>query len=301
MLGTQAPRPHVLEFIRGTGVVLDGVVVDASAPNGPWTRALPDDVLTGLLDLGGGGQGGQGGGDIASAVSTGGGSGGQAGVVLRNVRFFIDRGASFTVTLGAKGLGGAVNSTGQGSSVGGDSSISGLRMVGPYGGAPGTLTAPGGGLFVAAAGASASAAATVGGGGTTAGAAATDQSLSEALQPLGEGVIFPRQPNIGRGGGGNATPSLAGGAGAAQTTSFGVHFNSGYTRTVAAGTTTGSVSRGGGGQGQASGFGRGGNGGSGAPGEASPSYSGGGGGGGGQFPGGDAGEGCARILYYSER
>ena len=41
MLAGLKLRTHVVEFVRGTGVVTDGVV-DAASPNGPWTWVVPD-------------------------------------------------------------------------------------------------------------------------------------------------------------------------------------------------------------------------------------------------------------------
>ena len=54
-------RQHVVEFIRGTGVVTDGVV-DATSTTGPWTWTMPR-AQEATLDMCGAGGGGAGGGN----------------------------------------------------------------------------------------------------------------------------------------------------------------------------------------------------------------------------------------------
>ena len=60
---------HVVEFVRGAGLVTDGVV-DATSTTGPWTWTMPR-ALEATIDACGAGGGGAGGGS-----PTGGGGGG---------------------------------------------------------------------------------------------------------------------------------------------------------------------------------------------------------------------------------
>jgi hypothetical protein len=101
---------HLLEYIAGTGVIIDGVT-DATNTAGPWTFTVPEGV-TRLVIEGVSAGGGGGGGQIAGATSRGGGGGGGSGVAIRGTECFVTPGATITITLGAAGNGGAAGSSG---------------------------------------------------------------------------------------------------------------------------------------------------------------------------------------------
>jgi hypothetical protein len=296
MYGGPQLRPYVVEFIRGTGVRVNGVVVQDSGGNGPFSWVLPDDVaILSEYALIAGGTGGQGGGDIASPLSLGGGQGGPSGRYRMGRRLAVLPGATLTVTIGAGGAGGAVNSSS--GTQGGNSSIDGV-LPGDSFKSAGLVEVVGEGMFVTAAGASASAIATAGGGGTAAGAAGDNNTLTVGIEI---GGTYHGPSCTGSPGGGGAASGAAGGAGGLTGPGFGSASGLDAGGSTAAGTNSGGISRGGGGSGGFTVFGRGGNGGSGAAGEASPSYGGGGGGGGGGFAGGAGGNGYCRITYWSAR
>ena len=114
------PKQHVVEFIPGVGMVMDGVV-DATSLNGPWTWTPPDGVVEGMLDgCGGGGSGSYCG---TTGVSRAGGGGGSSGFSVTNFQLDFLPGSLLTITVGA---GGAVPAVGAGGGNGGYSVISGL-------------------------------------------------------------------------------------------------------------------------------------------------------------------------------
>jgi hypothetical protein len=77
MLGGPVVRQHYVEFIRGTGVKLDGVA-DATSANGPWTWVVPKDVS--VIFVTGVGAGGGGGTSRAASPGARAGGGGASGV-----------------------------------------------------------------------------------------------------------------------------------------------------------------------------------------------------------------------------
>jgi len=296
MLGQPNYRPHLVEFIRGTGVRVDGVVVQDVGGNGPFTFALPDDVsLLTSLDLIGNGLGGSGGGNVASPLSLGGGAGGLSGRHLAYRDVAVLPGSSLVVTIPGVGAGGAVNSSSGG---GGEAAtISGL--LGGYSfGLNGTLTTNTSGMYVTDAGESASAIDVTGGQGTAAGQDADNQLYASSNAHIAlNGYV--QQWNGAAGGGGKAAGAVGGSGGGVYFSYLGMD----SLAARAAGTNSGGVSRGGGGQGAFSQFGRGGYGGSGAVGGDAPvaNYGAGGGGGAGGFAGGASAPGYCRLTYWSAR
>src|ERR1700761_6109989 len=107
------PCPHLIEFISGTGVVIDGNVYTTGGPlnissggtAGPWVCTMPG-TLVGpvVVSIVGGGAGGGAGGNDATNASGGGGGAGGAALLPSPVVF--RPGDGFTVTLGAGGSGG---------------------------------------------------------------------------------------------------------------------------------------------------------------------------------------------------
>jgi hypothetical protein len=121
-------RERTIEFIPGTGVVYDGVTIDGSSPNGPWTVTVP--ALNFVLDgtgPGGGGASGRG----AGHTQSGGGGAGAAGVAVIGVA--LSATGPITVTAGSPGNGGAGTgsalSDGNNGGNGSSTTISGLRNV----------------------------------------------------------------------------------------------------------------------------------------------------------------------------
>ena len=114
-LGGPVVRQHYVEFIRGTGVKLDGVV-DGTSTNGPWTWIVPKDV-TQIFVVGVGAGGGGGG---ASSSKGAGAAGSGAGAIF--LKCAVAPGTSLTVTVGAKGTGGSTSS----GTAGGNSTITNL-------------------------------------------------------------------------------------------------------------------------------------------------------------------------------
>ena len=110
-LGGPVIRQHVVEFIRGVGVITDGVT-DASDTTSPWTWVVPNGVAQIFLTGCAGGAGG-GGGHNATAARAGGGGGGSGASVV-NLPVLVYPSASLTVTVGAGGTGGPANTQGNG-------------------------------------------------------------------------------------------------------------------------------------------------------------------------------------------
>lgn len=294
MYGGPQLRPYVVEFIRGTGVRVNGVVVQDSGGNGPFSWVLPDDVaFIHQLELVSGGVGGQGGGDIASPQSLAGGGGGVSGCYRKWRDVLVVPGSTLTVTVGAGGTAGAVNGNGGGTS--GETTVAGVLPGGSFNEAT-TLRVSQSGMFYFAAGASASAVDTVGGGESAAGTDGENNISPRSDTDLGDGSRY--YVTDGAHGGGGRASGAAGGNGGARGYGFASQ-DAGASN--AAGTNVGGISRGGGGQGGNTPFGRGGNGGSNSAGENATNYGAGGGGGAGGFAGGAGGPGYARFVYWSAR
>lgn len=283
MLAGLKLRTHVVEFVRGTGVITDGVV-DATSLNGPWTWVVPDciDLEIDATSAGGGGGGGY------TGAAGGGGGGGASGMGLKRWRPGVRAGQQVTVTLGAKGLGGALGVQG---TAGGRTllDIDGVRartlgLANPTGAQPGNATTGGNGGM--------SPAYVVIAGGAAAGTAAGQSAMGGGTDAMT--YVCPGGPGGGAGYAGGMTNPINLNAGA----QFG-----GVSSGAAAG------GGGGGGAGGISSFGSGaygGQGGRGGAGQAAGSVSldptawGAGGGGGGSNGVGAAGlDGYARITYTS--
>jgi hypothetical protein len=297
MYGGPQLRPYVVEFIRGTGVRVNGVVVQDSGGNGPFSWVLPDDVaVLQTAEVQAGGCGGQGGGDIASPLSLGGGTGGPSGNGHRYHDVIVRPGATLTVTIGAGGAGSAVNTNGGAS--GGSSYIEGVEVGWAFDDTNTRLYSTGNGMFRSVAGASASAVDTVGGGESTPGIDGSN-NIGPRTQNLNFDFTMQSASDGAVGGGGRASGAAGGQGGGSQ-------YGFGGTQTSlhnAAGTNAGGISRGGGGQGGYSRYGSGGHGGSNGAGSApaATAYGAGGGGGAGGFAGGPGADGYARLLYWSAR
>lgn len=299
-------RQHVVEFIKDTGMVTDGVV-DATSTSGPWTWQVPADCAM-LDELAAGGGGGGGGAGHNAGTSMGGGGGGGSGCVCRLYDQPVVPGALITITLGTAGAGGAL---GANASAGGNTRIEGI--IRPMTG--GVIHLPGGQVgtrSTASPGGTGGQGGNFSSGGGTGGAAGTagNAATSTATTTLD---VRGFQANGGSGGGGaNASGSVAGAAcGAAA------GYSSSYNTTMlpngagnafpgggvygGAGNTDGTNSYGGGGIGgfapEFGSVGFGGNGNA-TPAEATGYCSGGGGGGGGA-PGANGRPGYARIVYRS--
>lgn len=113
---------NVVEFIRGTGIITNGVV-DATSLNGPWSWTPPSAVVA-MMDIIGGGAGGSFGGVGATGGSGGGGGG--AGMHLR-AQVALTPNNALTITVGAAGTGGAYPTT---YSTGGGNSVVALPTTG---------------------------------------------------------------------------------------------------------------------------------------------------------------------------
>jgi hypothetical protein len=119
-LGGPVVRQHYVEFIRGTGVKLDGVV-DGTSTNGPWTWVVPKDVSTIIVT----GVGAGGGGGGSSNAKGGGGAG--SGLGVQDLRCAVTPGASLTITIAAGGAGGV----GTNGTSGGNTTIESV-VISPY-------------------------------------------------------------------------------------------------------------------------------------------------------------------------
>lgn len=295
MLGGPRLRQHVVEFIRGTGVVTDGVV-DATSLNGPYTWQVPEGVTELVLDACGGGTSGQAGANVTGGItSAGGGCGGAAGNSLVGNRVVVRPRATLTISLAAGGAAQAVGTTDLNS--GGDTTIEGLlaanldatgtnrvrvRGTFAYRLDPPTASSSGQGL------------------GSSGGTGEGSNNFPGAVERSALTGYVGQVGSLAGGGAGNASGAVAGSQGGSihgYTSPYGTAH--GIENARAAGSTSGTVSRGGGGQGMPSPFGRGGDGGSTGAGQNSPSYGAGGGGGAGGFGGGAGGDGYVRFTYWS--
>lgn len=297
-------KPCVYECIPGTGVLRNGVVIDANT-TGPWDIAVPDDAcVLDDVDACAGGSAGGSGGNGAGNTSVGGGGGGPAGFSIIRARLPVLPGSTITVTVGLGGAPGALQAVG---AAGGLTSIAGL-MQGPrgttwtlYGYDSGGF--PGNGVNGAFAyGGTAPEPifnnAVAGGGTSSAAGAAATQATGVLTSSVLYGKGFARSG--GGGGAGNTSGASAGGNGG---TAGAIAQQAAYLSTLVSGgtgDTTGSLSRGGGGAGACGPFGLGGAGGAGgAAGSNGAGYGSGGGGGGGNAVGGSGANGYARFVIWS--
>lgn len=316
-LGGNVLRQHVVEFIRGTGIVTDGVV-DATSLNGPWSWQVPDGVAE--LKLSGTGAGGGGGGGYPTTAQQAGGAGGATGAFIHDLTVSVVPNQELLITVGAKSLG-------TGSALpadGGNTTVSGLIPGAcPFLGINATSNsiANQNTLFLRGGSGGEQGYSTRGGTGGKPGSGRYDFGLTYEGTPVNNAAT-PTNPsdvsggaiiNIGltamlgstgqHGGAASTTATTAGSVG-------GWHFTGrnpmcwtattpGFTRPT--GNSTGTESRGGGGYGGFSYFGWGGAGGSGgANGSDATGYgAGGGGGGGGPTTGGNGGDGYVRFTYWS--
>jgi len=300
-LGGNVLRQHVVEFIRGTGVVTDGIT-DATSTNGPWNWTVHDGVVEIFVDGCAGGESGGAGAYQAAALSAGGGAGGCAGTHVMNQRMVVLPNSQLQITLGAGGTGSA--SSDGASSSGGDTTITGL-LPGVMN-FSGTFILRGGDAYIGAPPTSATTAiATRGQGQSTDGASGTGGSVSPPI--LVSGITRYTTPSQGGGGAASGAVGLQGGFSPfsyseASATTRGVNW---FTRSN--GTSSGGGSWGGGGRGFPSQFSysspAGGNGDAIGSDAAASDYGAGGGGGGGSGTarrrGGNGGSGYVRIVYWS--
>lgn len=308
--GSPILRQHVVEFIRGTGIVTDGVT-NATSVNGPWTWVVPSGVSNIRITGTGAGSSGGAGGYVASALSAAGGAGGQGAVLVSNLAADVTPNSSLTITIGARGVGSASYAGDYGA--GGNTTISGLLSRLPV--LNGLLALTGGGVLFwlgSAPTSSTSAVATTGQGNSTAGAAGALENREEGRGFWGEDLhnAYPTG-NSGQGGGGVAG-GVAGAQGGYSTRLYNFLSNMSNTSTSiwsqkSAGTTSGGASFGGGGTGSPSFFtgaaAKGGDGDTVGNSVAASDYGAGGGGGGGSATairaGGSGGDGYARFTYWS--
>jgi hypothetical protein len=319
LIGSAFLRQHVVEFIRGTGVKTDGVV-DATSTNGPWTWTVPAGVAE--LNVDGCGAGGGGGGGCSTTNSRAGGGGGGSGAWLASTRVQVVPNASLTVTIGAKGTGGGVDTDG---ADGGASTIAGLTNVqwtgynnGSYsagtlcmpmgeGGKKGTTSAGGtagrcGGIFqFSTQGSGFSGTANA----ATPSTPASGSATANELQNLNICIAYQMAGLAGSGGGGASTTGSVSGANGGGSdfgrTPFGFANNAANN---GVGGTNGTTSFGGGGAGAPSPYGYPGVGGGNAGGTSQAAgnasgYGAGGGGGGGSGAGGNGSDGYIRFTYWS--
>ncbi len=319
--GSPVLRQHVVEFIVGTGVVIDGVTDNnygGGGTSGPWTWVVPTGVVNISIDGCGGGGGGGGGYNLT--VSRAGGGGGASGISVKWYIATCYASSSLLITVGAGGAGGAAAAQG---SDGGSTTISGLA---PQSYATTTIRQPGttGGTFAILGGGFGSRAqATVSGSGGISGA--NNGTLGYSSASGGGGVTNAATPTQGNLGTENAAVQSAYGAyvyaqggqsgGAASTVgttagangrswlgtggrylSSGWNFNGGI-----AGNTDTTNSYGGGGSGSPSVYGAPGNGGIGnSVGLNATGFGAGGGGGGGNAAGGSGSPGYVCFTYWSQ-
>jgi hypothetical protein len=300
-LGGNQLKQHLVEFIRGVGVVTNGVV-DPTSLNGPWTWVVPEGVARLTLDACGGGQGGFSGAEFSVGVtSMGGGSAGSPGGAILGGQVAVRPLSELTVTLGAGGPPGAAVNAWL-SPYGGDTTIAGSLAgnLSPTG--LNTILIYGGGHYPGADPTASSGGQGLGSNGATGNGSEPAGGVWDAASALGGVVLGGRDTLPGpSGGAGNVSGAVAGFRGgrvvqwiANTTNRFGLAMQD-----HPQGTTDGTISRGGGGSAQPGLFGRSGLGGSNSAGESSPSYGGGGGGGAGGFAGGSGGDGYVRFTYWS--
>lgn len=273
---------HLVEFLPGIGVRVDGVVVDATVTAGVaknWT--VPMGVTEIILDACAGGGGGGGG---FSGGSPGGG-GGASGRAVKTNPIVVTPGSTLAITCGAAGSAGALSGAG---GTGGDTIIDGvldsadsgtanrLRLVGGIGGGAPTSTVGGTGGSNATAGTTGA-----GAGGVSSGIPNVGYGTSQSILGCG-----------GNGGGdvNGTTPTTGGGF------ATGPRGDSSQFRSAAA--TGGSAPvKCGGGAGAFGLYSRGAAGGSNAAGGTADGYGGGGGGGAGNNTGGAGSVGMVRFTY----
>jgi hypothetical protein len=275
-------RRHIVEFIRGVGLVTDGVI-DATTTTGPWTWVVPScsELMVDACSAGAGGAGG-------ASGTGGGGGGGGGGLSLLGWPMNAYPGQALTVTIGQKGTGGAIGAAG---GLGGNTSIAVdgtvWKLLRASSTAPTAGTAANGGsgghsaVFVA---------------GPTGGTGVGGNGA------LSVSANFGRQCSLSSTGAAGGAPNFSGG----QVTTGIPALAGTYASTS---TATGTSTLGGGGAGAQSPFGIGTNGGwgglggnGGVAGTSAPAqaYGGGGGGGGGNAAGGDGADGYVRITYYAQ-
>lgn len=311
MIGGARLRQHVVEFIRGTGIVTDGIV-DATSVNGPWNWTVPDGVATLSLDGCGAGAGGGGGWNTTAANAGGGGGGGALCIYETNITAI--RNTTLTITIGA---GGSAGTAGNPGASGGFTLIAGLTSGSKFVFAS-TVAADGlclaGGIAAISATASSSGGFAYGGNnwvrGSSGGPLSAPPTVNNAASASSGSALFPYTPagtlanffcQAGcSGGNASTTPTVAGGNSATYNAfSDSWVFNAGRS-TNPAGTTNTTVSFGAGGHGGMSMFGLYGTGGNGnSAGGAATGYGAGGGGGGGNAAGGAGGDGYVRFTYWS--
>lgn len=305
MLTNSILRQHVVEFIRGTGVVTDGVT-DATSTSGPWSWTVPNGVARITLDgtsAGGGGGGGNG----ALSPGRGGGGGGSTGAALQGAEISVIQGSTLTVTLGS---GGSAGATGAGGGTGGSLTVAGMvsSFFSPYALTP---------RFVLAGGTGGGGGTAAGGSGGTLGNGTVANGGANASSPTGgttAGILTAVPYGIwggwlvgvnGSGGGGSSTVGATSGA----TGGYNIrgqggglwNLFTGSDTTLGTGSTDGTLSYGGGGWGGFSPFGsplRAGNGNA-APTGTAYGYGFGGSGGGGNAAGSAGGDAYCRFTYWS--
>jgi hypothetical protein len=318
MLGVPKISYHQVEFIPGTGMVIDGIV-NANSLYGPWNWTVPEDFSGKIsIDCYAGGGGGAGGGNVnavANVFSVGGGGGGAAYGIINYTSFHTFPGETLTITVGAAGVGGGIGESG---GQGGTSSVlapnntintgCGFRSLvanisqvfeavasnGSYSNTSGTGAAAGNGQQSPV------------NGYINTGSYEYTQPFPICINLLNSGLMYGWVAPGGGGGAGNGTTNGGNGSPFADNlnpaawivyTQIG---NSAFFPSTGLGNNNGTVSFGGGAGGSPlPGFisGNGGNGNT-AGGNA-PGLVAGGGGGGGNAPGGNGGDGYVVIRYWS--
>ena len=297
MIGGPVIRQHLVEFIRGTGIVTNGVA-DATSLNGPFTWVVPAGVTNLIVDATGAGGGGQAGAAFSAGVtSMGGGTGNGAGYAITGVNFAVVPGQTLTITLGAGGPSRPAGDS-NASNPGGNTSISGpgVMKLNPADWTDSTLVIRGGDVYFGSA-----PTASVGGQGLASdgrtGAGEGGSHNSFGYFPFG-GTNYGFSQG-GQGGAGNASGAVAGFSGGGLNDWTGpLGYLNGLGVDSNSGTTDGTISRGGGGNGVTSIFGAGGRGGSNSIGLPGNGYGAGGGGGAGGFASGAGGDGYVGFFFW---
>jgi len=314
--GSPVLRQHIVEFIRGTGVVTDGVV-DASDTTSPWTWTVPMGVVQ--LSLSGCGSGAGGGGGFNSTAARAGGAGGGGALCVRDMVVVAVPLSSLTITIAAGGTGGAAGSAG---TDGGFTKVAGILSGSPWVFASTTAAD---GICLAGGQAGINATSTESGGFSSEAniweRGTPPFGTSNGVGPIPNGSIdidsyqynngdaqgelnlisvnsfaYPGQAGAAA----NTTASVAGGTAFGSEGTDYVLYCMGRACT-AVGTTTGTESYGAGGNGGLSSFGLFGLGGAGqAAGGNATGYGAGGGGGGGSGAGGNGAPGYVRLIYWSQ-
>lgn len=316
MNGQPRVKQHLIEFVRGTGILRNGVLIAADSPTGTFSWVVPRGVSR--LLAAGCGAGGGGGGGYGTGTALAAGAGGMAGLSVLDLPVFVTPGSTLTITCPDGGAGGAVATDG---GVGGATIIAGVHARSPFA-QPHSLSTsiyiPGGehGHAATASGGGARGFQVTGPGGTQYGVVVSisfDAGTTNGTTNLNGaiGAQASQYSNFGptlsmqAGGGGGAahtTASSAGGGGGSSVNSFAMGFVvSGFGSNGGSGNTTGTESRGGGGAGGGGPFGRGGAGGAGgSAGSAATGYGAAGGGGGGGAAGGAGTPGYLSFTYFSD-